>query len=129
MSADRTDDMPHPHNEGALPDRSVPRESQPQSRTQNDLRDATELSETDASAEPRPAPGSAESPVITVCPKGPLLVRGDFLMAAEPGAEPLPPERKVIALCRCGMTSIAPHCDGSHKLAKVRAFMPRKDRD
>lgn len=70
---------------------------------------------------------SPEPAVITVCPRGPLLIRGDVLIAAEPGAEALPPDRKVIALCRCGMTSIAPHCDGSHKLAKVRAFMPRKD--
>lgn len=72
---------------------------------------------------------SAEPPVITVCPNGPLLVRGDFLIAAEPGADPEPPERRVVALCRCGMTSIAPHCDGSHKLAKVRAFAPRTDRN
>ena len=66
-------------------------------------------------------------PVITVCPNGPLLVRGDFAIAAEPGAQPAPPGRRVVALCRCGMTSIAPHCDGSHKLARVRAFAPRSD--
>ena len=88
-----------------------------------------ELPDGPAAREPQ-ASASAEDPaVITVCPRGPLLVRGDFLLVSEPGAEPLPPERAVIALCRCGMTSIAPHCDGSHKLAKVRAFMPRKDRD
>lgn len=87
-----------------------------------------ELPDAPAPREPQ-APAPAEDPaVITVCPRGPLLVRGDFLLASEPGAQPLPPERAVIALCRCGMTSIAPHCDGSHKLAKVRAFMPRKDR-
>lgn len=86
-------------------------------------------SENSAATEHSPTPEAAETPVITVCPKGPLLVRGDFLLASEPGADPLPPERKVIALCRCGMTSIAPHCDGSHKLAKVRAFKPRRDRD
>lgn len=94
-----------------------------------DPQEGTEQRGSSHTDDPQAAAGSAESPVITVCPKGPLLVRGDFLLAAEPGAEPLPPERKVIALCRCGMTSIAPHCDGSHKLAKVRAFMPRKDRD
>lgn len=93
--------------------------------------DAVEQEEIELPDAPAPrVPASAEDPaVITVCPRGPLLVRGDFLLASEPGAEPLPPERAVIALCRCGMTSIAPHCDGSHKLAKVRAFMPRKDRD
>ena len=92
-----------------------------------DRGDGQDVTRTDVTAETRSTPNSSESPVITVCPRGPLLIRGDVLLAAEPGAEPLPPERKVIALCRCGMTSIAPHCDGSHKLAKVRAFMPRKD--
>ncbi|MBD2762338.1 MULTISPECIES: CDGSH iron-sulfur domain-containing protein [unclassified Candidatus Sulfotelmatobacter] len=92
-------------------------------------REEVELDDAPATGEPQ-APAPAEDPpVITVCPRGPLLVRGDFLLASEPGAEPLPPERTVIALCRCGMTSIAPHCDGSHKLATVRAFMPPKDRD
>lgn len=104
MSADSSDNAAHSGDEIELIDAPAP--SQPQS----------------------PAPAE-DPPVITVCPRGPLLVRGDFLLASAPGAEPLPPERKVIALCRCGMTSIAPHCDGSHKLAKVRAFMPRKDRD
>lgn len=89
----------------------------------HELMTGTEATEDRAVAATGSTPGSTETPVITVCPKGPLLVRGDVLLAAEPGAEPLPPERKVIALCRCGMTSIAPHCDGSHKLAKVRAFM------
>lgn len=93
-------------------------------------REKVELDDAPATDEPQAPTTPAENPpVITVCPRGPLLVRGDFLLASEPGAEPLPPERTVIALCRCGMTSIAPHCDGSHKLAKVRAFMPRKDRD
>lgn len=92
-------------------------------------REEVELDDAHATNEPQVPTPAEDPPVITVCPKGPLLVRGDFLLASEPGAEPLPPGRTVIALCRCGMTSIAPHCDGSHKLAKVRAFMPRKDRD
>ncbi|WP_016995833.1 CDGSH iron-sulfur domain-containing protein [Kocuria atrinae] len=128
MSSHVPDDMTHSADQTELTHRSAPLE-QPLPRPQGDLRDDSEPSRGSATSEPRSVPGSVESPVITVCPKGPLLVRGDFLLAAEPGAEPLPPERKVIALCRCGMTSIAPHCDGSHKLAKVRAFMPRKDRD
>ncbi|MBD2764306.1 CDGSH iron-sulfur domain-containing protein [Kocuria sp. cx-455] len=104
MSADSSDDAARAHEEVERADAPAPCEPQ--------------------------APTPAEDPaVITVCPRGPLLVRGDFLLASEPGAEPRPSERAVIALCRCGMTSIAPHCDGSHKLASVRAFMPRKDRD
>ncbi|MDY0114150.1 MAG: CDGSH iron-sulfur domain-containing protein [Corynebacterium sp.] len=54
--------------------------------------------------------------VITACPNGPLLVRGDFAIAAQPGANPERPERAVVALCRCGASSIKPLCDGTHKL-------------
>ncbi|MFD5868997.1 CDGSH iron-sulfur domain-containing protein [Corynebacterium sp. NPDC060344] len=54
--------------------------------------------------------------VITACPNGPLLVRGDFAIAAEPGADPERAERAVVALCRCGASSIKPLCDGTHKL-------------
>ena len=128
MSSDLPDDMTHSPHEAEGARRPNPRE-QPLPSARKDLRDDKEPLTDRVAAEPRSVPGSAESPVITVCPRGPLLVRGDFLLASDPGAEPLPPERNVIALCRCGMTSIAPHCDGSHKLAKVRAFMPRKDRD
>lgn len=68
----------------------------------------------------------AEDPVvITPCPDGPLLVRGDVLIAPEPGAEPQKPPRRVVALCRCNMSSIAPFCDGSHKLANFRTRPPR----
>lgn len=75
----------------------------------------------------RPSPaGAAEDPVvITPCPNGPLLVRGDVLIAPEPGAEPQKPPRRVVALCRCNMSSIAPFCDGSHKLANFRTRPPR----
>ena len=37
-------------------------------------------------------------------------------IAAEPGADPERPERAVVALCRCGASSIKPLCDGTHKL-------------
>ncbi|BAG30612.1 hypothetical protein KRH_22650 [Kocuria rhizophila DC2201] len=75
----------------------------------------------------RPSPaGAVEDPVvITPCPNGPLLVRGDVLIAPEPGAEPQKPPRRVVALCRCNMSSIAPFCDGSHKLANFRTRPPR----
>lgn len=61
-----------------------------------------------------------ERVTITVCPNGPLLVRGDFAVAEEPGAEPVRPDRNVVALCRCGASSIKPLCDGTHKLIKFR---------
>ncbi|WP_084499748.1 CDGSH iron-sulfur domain-containing protein [Brevibacterium album] len=61
-----------------------------------------------------------EPVVITLCPDGPLLVRGDFAIAPAPGADPEPPRRNVTALCRCGMTAIPPLCDGSHRLSGFR---------
>ena len=74
----------------------------------------------------RPEDSPAEDPVvITPCPNGPLLVRGDVMIAPEPGAEPQKPPRRVVALCRCNMSSIAPFCDGSHKLANFRTRPPR----
>lgn len=51
---------------------------------------------------------------ITVCPDGPLLVRGDFTVVDAAGnAVPLP--RPTVALCRCGRSGDKPWCDASHK--------------
>lgn len=62
-----------------------------------------------------------EPVTITVCPDGPLLVRGDFAIASAPGAEPQRPDRRVVALCRCGASGIKPLCDGTHKLTRFRS--------
>jgi len=51
---------------------------------------------------------------ITVCPDGPLLVRGPAELLDGDGA-PLPRHRNTVALCRCGRSGIAPYCDGTHK--------------
>lgn len=53
--------------------------------------------------------------VIVACPDGPLLVRGDVELVGA-GGEPLERNRKVVALCRCGASTIKPYCDGTHKL-------------
>ena len=58
---------------------------------------------------------------------GPYLVRGDVLIAPEPGAQPQRPTRRTVALCRCNMSGIAPFCDGSHKLAGFRTRPPQRD--
>lgn len=51
---------------------------------------------------------------ITVCPDGPLLVRGDFVVVDSAGNQvPLP--RPTVALCRCGRSGDKPWCDASHK--------------
>lgn len=67
---------------------------------------------------------SHDPAVITPCPNGPLLIRGNFEIAPQPGAEPERPLRRVVALCRCGMTAIAPFCDGSHRLTDFRTSKP-----
>ena len=61
------------------------------------------------------ATAGADEPVtITACPDGPLLVRGSFEILT-PEGEVIPPRRKTVALCRCGVSTLKPFCDGSHK--------------
>lgn len=56
----------------------------------------------------------AAAATITPYRDGPLIVRGDFRLVDQDGAE-IDPGRKTIALCRCGKSGIKPFCDGSHK--------------
>lgn len=56
----------------------------------------------------------AEPPEIVVCPNGPLLVRGQIELTT-PDGEPVEQRRRTVALCRCGVSSIKPFCDGTHK--------------
>lgn len=56
---------------------------------------------------------------ITVCPHGPLLVRGPAQLEDENG-EAVEHHRNVLALCRCGRSTRKPLCDGSHRLARFR---------
>jgi len=65
----------------------------------------------------RPASKTAEPIVVTVCPDGPLLVRGEVTLLSADG-QVLPRRRRTIALCRCGATGRAPFCDGSHKVTR-----------
>ncbi|MGH2596411.1 MAG: CDGSH iron-sulfur domain-containing protein [Actinomycetota bacterium] len=50
---------------------------------------------------------------IRVYPDGLLLVRGDFVITDEHGRV-MEIDRKVVSLCRCGRSGLAPLCDGSH---------------
>jgi CDGSH-type Zn-finger protein len=65
-------------------------------------------------------PGSAS---IVVCPDGPILIRGDFKIVT-PSGEPVPRQRKTVALCRCGASAIKPYCDGTHKMINFRTEPP-----
>lgn len=62
---------------------------------------------------------SDESPSITPYPDGPLIVRGDIDLHDAQG-EPIKRKRRTVALCRCGLSTIKPFCDGTHKLAGFR---------
>ncbi|MFD5225402.1 CDGSH iron-sulfur domain-containing protein [Microbacterium sp. NPDC058342] len=53
---------------------------------------------------------------ITPYPDGPLMVRGDVELRNAAG-EPIERHRRTVALCRCGLSSIKPFCDGTHKAA------------
>ncbi|GAA3873223.1 hypothetical protein GCM10022243_42950 [Saccharothrix violaceirubra] len=60
----------------------------------------------------RPAPAT-----VVVVQDGPIIIRGDYDLCAQTG-EPIDPQRRTIALCRCGRSLLKPFCDGSHVWAK-----------
>jgi len=64
--------------------------------------------------------GQGDVASITVCPDGPLLVRGDVALTAADGSV-VPRSRRTLALCRCGGTGRPPLCDGTHKATGFRA--------
>ena len=63
-------------------------------------------------------PEDRTSPGATITPyrDGPLIVRGDFRLVDQDGAD-IDPGRRTVALCRCGKSAIKPFCDGTHKRA------------
>lgn len=60
-----------------------------------------------------------QRPTITPYPDGPLLLRGDVDLRTAEG-EPIKRRRGTVALCRCGLSTIKPFCDGTHKAAGFR---------
>jgi CDGSH-type Zn-finger protein len=67
-------------------------------------------------------------PTIVACADGPLLVRGEVDLVSAAG-EPIPRGRKTIALCRCGVSTIKPFCDGTHKLVGFKTDPPKPEPD
>jgi CDGSH-type Zn-finger protein len=59
-------------------------------------------------------PDSPRTSRATIYPDGPILLRGDFEITEADGT-PIPTRRRVVALCRCGRSALAPLCDGTHK--------------
>ena len=68
----------------------------------------------------RRLPLGASGATITPYRDGPLIVRGDFRLVDQDGAE-IDPGRDTIALCRCGKSGTKPFCDGTHKRAGFSA--------
>jgi CDGSH-type Zn-finger protein len=64
-----------------------------------------------------------EPTTITPYENGPLIVRGDFRIENADG-EVVPAGRRTVALCRCGVSSIKPFCDGTHKLVGFKTDDP-----
>lgn len=62
---------------------------------------------------------SEERVTVTAYPDGPILVRGGVDLLT-PDGEPIPRTRRTVALCRCGLSSIKPFCDGTHKASGFR---------
>ena len=61
-----------------------------------------------------PSPDPPRTSRATIYPDGPILLRGDFEITQADGT-PIPTRRRVVALCRCGHSALAPLCDGTHK--------------
>ncbi|WP_396335529.1 CDGSH iron-sulfur domain-containing protein [Clavibacter sp. MX14-G9D] len=70
-----------------------------------------------------PRAAATEPPRIIAYPDGPLLVRGEFEIV-DPAGRPVPQTRRTVALCRCGVSSIKPYCDGTHRLVGFRTDPP-----
>ena len=60
---------------------------------------------------------TADGVSITVCPDGPLLVRGPAELLSADGEAHV---RTVVALCRCEKSRLKPLCDGSHRVGRFR---------
>jgi len=63
---------------------------------------------------------SPEGPVeVTMCPRGPMLLRGATSVQDDEGRRH-PVTRPVVAVCVCGKSQRDPWCDGTHKVLRAR---------
>lgn len=56
-----------------------------------------------------------EKTKITIMKNGPLRVEGEMIITDPEGNEYGLGGRTVLSLCRCGLSSNMPFCDGTHK--------------
>lgn len=52
---------------------------------------------------------------IVLCPGGPMLLRGDFVVEDDEGRQHRT-TRPVSAICRCHKSAQKPWCDGTHQV-------------
>ncbi|MGL4553319.1 MAG: CDGSH iron-sulfur domain-containing protein [Gemmataceae bacterium] len=58
----------------------------------------------------------ADPVTIRLREDGPLVIHGPVRLVDHTGQEiPLPADKPLVALCRCGASGTKPFCDGSHK--------------
>lgn len=67
---------------------------------------------------------ASEKPSIQSYPDGPLVLRGDVDIVSADGTV-VPRIRSTVALCRCGVSSIKPFCDGTHKLVNFKTELAK----
>lgn len=58
--------------------------------------------------------GAFAHPDVVICPRGPILLRGDHVVVDDHGREHRT-HRPVSAVCACGHSANKPWCDGTHK--------------
>lgn len=69
-----------------------------------------------------------EPATVTPYPDGPLIVRGDIELRRADG-QVIETTRRTVALCRCGLSTIKPFCDGTHKATGFRTDDELPDHD
>jgi CDGSH-type Zn-finger protein len=64
---------------------------------------------------------------VTVINNGPIRIEGDFTIQDAEGKEFGLAGRTVISLCRCGLSSNKPFCDGQHGVQGFESLCQARD--
>jgi len=64
---------------------------------------------------------------VTIFNNGPLRIEGDFEIVDQEGKAFGLGGRTVVALCRCGLSSNSPFCDGTHKRQNFTSTVSARD--
>lgn len=64
---------------------------------------------------------------VTVNTNGPLRLEGDMSILDPTGKEFGLAGRKVVSLCRCGLSANKPFCDGAHARQGFQSDCPARD--